>query len=466
MLGVGLLLVVGGCAYYNGLYNANRLVKAAQKADREGRPGEATALWAQAAVKAESVVTRYPRSKHRDDAGLLHGRALQASGQCARAIEPLEATVAMTPDARIKHAAQLTLGKCLLNLGRPDSAIAVLSPVVTGQDSQTVWEARLWRGRAFMALANHHRAIRDLEQSMAEGAAFPLAVAYSRVGRSDDAARVLDPQVSRPFREVVWLATLDSLAEHRPELSADLTDRLVARSRITEGERARLLLIDGKRWRRLGDDRRAEERFAAAVVAAPDSVEGREARAERLFAALRQSNDLGHAAAILDTLRDPRPQMALPPSANEAKRILERAVGTLVADSTAATEFLMFLAAEQVRDSLGALPLAARIFGEIPARYPSSVIAPKALLAAAAIDAQVSDSLLGILQARYATSPHALALRGLGGDAFRAIEDSILGLLGFFGSDGELSPGVEGVGVRERGATETKPKKPGIVPYR
>ena len=74
-LALGLL---AGCAYYNGLYNANRLVKAAEKAEREGRVGEARSFWAQAAVKAESVVARYPESKYRDDALLLRGRATVA----------------------------------------------------------------------------------------------------------------------------------------------------------------------------------------------------------------------------------------------------------------------------------------------------------------------------------------------------------------------------------------------------
>ena len=60
-----------GCAYYNGLFNANRLAADAERAERDGRSGEARSLWAQAAVKAESVATRYPGSGHRDDALLL-----------------------------------------------------------------------------------------------------------------------------------------------------------------------------------------------------------------------------------------------------------------------------------------------------------------------------------------------------------------------------------------------------------
>ncbi len=122
----------------------------------------------------------------------------------------------------------------------------------------------------------------------------------------------------------------------------------------------------------------------------------------------------------------------------------------------------MFMAAEQLRDSLRALPLAARMFREIQSRYPASPIAAKALLAAAMLDAESADSLLAVLRARYSTSPYALAVQGLGGDAFRAIEDSLLGLLRSAGDEGELGAPA----LRERGVTEPKPKKPRIVPDR
>ena len=61
-------LLLGGCAYYNGLYNAERLVRSAEKAEREGRTGEASGYWGEAAVKAETVLARFPTSKWADPA--------------------------------------------------------------------------------------------------------------------------------------------------------------------------------------------------------------------------------------------------------------------------------------------------------------------------------------------------------------------------------------------------------------
>ena len=72
--------LLGGCAYYNGLYNANRLVKEAERASRDGRIGEARSLWTRAAIKAESVAVRCPASRYRDDAWLVWGRALREAG--------------------------------------------------------------------------------------------------------------------------------------------------------------------------------------------------------------------------------------------------------------------------------------------------------------------------------------------------------------------------------------------------
>ena len=63
--------LLGGCVYYNGMYNANRLAGSARKAEREGRTYEANNLWGQVATKAESVVVRHPDSKYAEEAAVL-----------------------------------------------------------------------------------------------------------------------------------------------------------------------------------------------------------------------------------------------------------------------------------------------------------------------------------------------------------------------------------------------------------
>ena len=53
LVGISLL---GGCAYYNGMYNTNRLAKSARKAERDGRTFEATSLWGQVITRADTLL--------------------------------------------------------------------------------------------------------------------------------------------------------------------------------------------------------------------------------------------------------------------------------------------------------------------------------------------------------------------------------------------------------------------------
>ena len=72
---VGALLLTG-CVYYNGVYNAKHFAKQAEHSERLGRTSEAADRWRIAAIHAESVVTRHPRSRWADDAMLIRAKAL------------------------------------------------------------------------------------------------------------------------------------------------------------------------------------------------------------------------------------------------------------------------------------------------------------------------------------------------------------------------------------------------------
>ena len=68
--------LLGGCVYYNGMYNTKRLAGSARKAERDGRAFEANNLWGQVITRAESLVARHPDSKYVDEALVLKGVAL------------------------------------------------------------------------------------------------------------------------------------------------------------------------------------------------------------------------------------------------------------------------------------------------------------------------------------------------------------------------------------------------------
>jgi tetratricopeptide (TPR) repeat protein len=418
-----LVLTVGACAYYNGLYNANRLAKDARRAEREGRTSEARSLWSRAAVKAETVIARFPKSRYHDDALLLRGIALERLKACGQAVPSLHEAVTSSPDEKVRAEARLVAARCWLALEQPDSVIVEVTPLADNARRSGRDEALLLRGRAYVWLGRDALARGDLSASAAPGAAFPLAIALIRLGRPAEAESVLVRAAVEPYDEEQWLAVLDSVGRRDPARATALVDRLLDRPDLTSGQQRRLLLGDGERWLQAGDDTLAAQRFVRIAAAAPDSTEGGAARAHLAVGRLRRVESITELPALLDSLQ------AAARRGGVAVRIvapyvavLGRAVDALQPD---AMPLALFLAAEQLRDSLGAPQLAAEAFAEVARRAPQSVIAPKALLAQAVLEPELSDSLVAQVRTRYPTSVYTLALSGDAGDAYRVTEDSL-----------------------------------------
>jgi hypothetical protein len=418
--------VAAGCAYYNGLYNANRLMDEAETAREQGRSGEARALYAQAAVKAESVAVRYPSSKWRDDALLLWGQSLRRGGECDEAVQPLQLAVDSSPDPMLRERAALDLGACRVVIGESDAAVRVLAPLVGAGDSVVAAGAALWKGRAELARGAFAAAAEDLLQAPPDSAAFDLARAYGAADSVRAAHRVLQAQLAAPYDEDRWIPTLDFLAVRDGEAATGLTEALVARSDLTSGERARLLLADGERWEAIGQLDRAAGRYAEAAHAAPDSLEEGLAGARLALVDLKRAADPDELPELLRRVREASQ------AGGEAARIvrpaaavLQPAAQALEPPAGADDDVRLFGAAEVLRDSLAAPRLAAALFWRIPQDHPTSFVAPKALLAAAALEPERAAAALSLLTDRYAGSPYALALSGEAADAFRAAEDSL-----------------------------------------
>lgn len=416
-------LLAAGCAYYNGLYNANRLVREAERAEREGRTGEARSLWSQAAVKAESVVSRHPKSKYRDDALLLRGRALARMGSCGQATPSLAVAADSSPDAALRVEAALLLAQCRLDLRQPDSALLALGPAFADAPPAQRSSAQLMRGQALLQLDRNEDALTELSASASPSAAFPRAVALARLGRREEAGDALRAVVGEPYDEELWLPTLDTVGQGAPGAVTGLVDRLVDAPDARLGERIRLWLADGERWLGATDTSRAEARFAQVRAAAPDSVEGRAARAYLATFQTARATDWLAIPALLDSVNVAIRQGGEPVRiGGKHASVLGRTVTGLTDDSTG---LALFLSAEDIRDSLANAILAASLLGEVAGRFPESPVAPKALLALATLRPEASDSLVGVLRSRYPASPYTLVLQGQGSDAYEALEDSL-----------------------------------------
>jgi TolA-binding protein len=418
-------LLGAGCAYYNGLYNANRLVSEARKAEREGRTGEARSLWSQVVVKADTVLARYPNSGYRDDARYLKGLALSEVGGCRQAVEPLTLVADSSPDPELSNRGRLRLGRCMLELGNLDSALVHLDTLIENGSAQR--DEALWlRGRTYHLLNRNEAARADLEATRSDSAVFDLALVLVALGDSS-AGTVLDVATEWRYSEDRWLPVLDTLARQDPGAATRLTRALVNRGSLSRGQRARLLLAEGARTEST-DRVEAIALYEEARGAAGDSIEAGVARVRLALAQLRLSDDPSIVPRIVEDLERAAALGTGP--ANLAAAPLT-ALNELMVDTAGGpnADLSRYVVTERLRQATGANALAARLFFDIANDYPNSVIAPKALIAASAADEDFAPDLLGLLRRRYPDSPYTLALQGIDTGRYRVVEDSLRTIL-------------------------------------
>ncbi len=218
-----LLLLLAGCAYYNGMYNANRLARSAEKAEREGRTFDAQGLWAQAAVRAESVLARHPDSKWADDAELVRGKAFFHRNDCGSAVGPLGRAARSPNDPRVAEEASYLLGECHVRLGNPDAAGHAFGRLATSEDPARRLTAQLWQGRALRLAGRFAEALAQLEGSSDPRAIGERAVALAGLGRSDSALALADVLLDRRDSIAPWDSLLATLGRRHPEAASRLT---------------------------------------------------------------------------------------------------------------------------------------------------------------------------------------------------------------------------------------------------
>ena len=417
-----------GCAYFNGMYNANRAAREAAQSERAGRMDEARDRWRRAATHAESVTTRYPTSPWVIDALLVEGRAFLHLGDFGRAAPALAraADRARVPAQRCD--ALVMLGQADLVLGRNaearqalDSALQIAGPARQGA-------ALLYRGRALLALGLADSAVADFAASSEPHAPYDLAGAMAAARDTAGAGALYDSLAGRrPYVEADWRAALDGLAAAGAEArAADLADRLATRRDVSAGQAARLLLDDAARRLAAGDTAGGARRLAGVIAAAPDSLEARAAGAQLAEIAIETADADADLAAPRDRLR----RLALEGgTAGQDAAALLRLLGlvdTLEA-APAAPDAFWFLRAEVLRDSLRASRLAAVDFAAMVRLFPASPWTPKGVVAAIAAGHPQADALRSLLRQRYASSPYTLAAAGdsAGAAAFAALEDSL-----------------------------------------
>ncbi|MBI1967376.1 MAG: hypothetical protein HYS40_05255 [Gemmatimonadetes bacterium] len=416
------------CAYYNAMWSAERFAKQARRSEARGEESQARGFWLQAAVKAESVLTRHPRSRWADDALVLRLEALVRGGDCNLAIPYLAQArrVSLAEDLRAR--ADLAAAQCALEAGRPGEAGDLLAAPLRSADPDDRSHAAFLAGRAASARGDVAGAIDHYARS-AHPAAGPARVrALLATGRAAEALALLDSLgVQRLHEHDVMTLFADVGREASPTAASHALDRLLDRTRLPLATRWRLLLADGDRLLAARAVKPALVRYQAIAASDAEGTEGSIASVRTFFAAATQAESLAALEPVRVAARRYLSGTPRGPAAAEAQALVA------LLDQVAAPgerEAAEFQAAELARDSLRAGPLAGRLFIAFAQRRPASLFAPKAVVAALPLLPELSDSLLAVLQERYAASPYTVALRGEISPAYAAAEDSLAQDLG------------------------------------
>jgi hypothetical protein len=420
------VLTLAGCAYYNGLWSANRLASDARKYEERGMVAEARLNWGRAAAKAETVLVHHPHSRWADDALVLQGEGLARSGTCDAALAPLNRAIAIVTDDALRERASLAAAMCVVKQGSVSDAERYLAPVLESHDATRRSSAFYIAGLAAQRTGDQILADRRFAASTRPEAATARVVALAAAGRPAAAVALVDSVARQDNDESRWGEALDSVAQSNgPATAADALDRLLARGKLRAAPRARLLIADGDRLRAARVFDRALARYAAAASLVPDSTEAARARVqiERVHLARAKT------AADLDSVSAQLVDLAAGGLAVGEARALQAEIQLVRREDT--TEVKAFRDAEMARDSLAAPALGAELFLRFAATHPTSLFAPKALIAASQLRPEVLDSVDGVLRAQYAESPYTQAFHGRASPAYQAMEDSLAIALGF-----------------------------------
>lgn len=421
------LPAAAGCVYYNAMYNANRLAADARRAEREGRPSEARNFWAQAGVKADSVIARHPDSKWHDDALVLRAEAYVGSQECEGNLPRLRTARAAAQGTALRERSALALGRCLVAARQGEEALLVLADVAESRDRERRAAARLLRAGALRAAGRPEEALVALADDATPVARRERLFALAEAGRAEEARALAREYVAARDSLLPWGDFLDALGRPAPLAASAWVDELAAANLLPSEAIGRLLRQDVARLRSVDRDR-ARARLSQLTILAGGGEAGERARveyAEALLADARVLDELAQVRDSLDAIVATGGGAA--DRAGQLRRRLDL-VERLLAQATPEApggDLQRFLLAEVVRDSLAAPQLAAALFAGIRADWPGSPYAGKALLLARELDPAWAQPAAQWLAER-PDDPYVAALVGADdGTAVAQLEDSL-----------------------------------------
>jgi len=453
---VPLLLLLTGCVYYNGMYNANRFASRARKAELNGRTFEAQEFWAQAEVRADTVVARHPDSKWTDDAQLIRGEAMVQRKDCTGAISALEVASLSRDSPAVAQRAQVLLGQCRLAAGDLVGADRAFVTLMESPDTGIANPARLEHARILRIDGSFQAALNTLAGLQGIRADDERIADYAGLGDLAQAEPLISEALARQDLSVPWESAIAAIGRLDPGLASRYTSAVVALHGLPKEMRDRLLLADGTRLLATDPDSGvARLRAAGAAVPVTDaSLTARLRIAEYVIGQADTLSGLERAREELTSLSEVGGRSSI--QAIQYLNILDRVRNYADSISPGAKEgdLATFVTAEAVRDGLPAPRIAGELFATVPTWWPASPYAPKALLALAALEPMQADSIFRVLEGAYPDSPYLLLVRGDVTPAVLALEDSLQAYSGG-GVAQPLAPGAR----RPRAAPVATPQQ-------
>ena len=403
-------LLVSGCVYYNGVYNAERAAKRGDGKLRRNDDDAAREDFRVSANHAESVLVRAPRSSWYPRALYLAGRGAALAGGCEQGVTRLNALLllpAVPADERDR--ATIALAACDLRASNAVSARARLDTLLGRlAEGETRRQARLWGARA--ALAQGDLAAVDRYLGSLDAGLLPWEVVNAALGVRDYARAesvVVTRATAGDFRPEVTRTVSDLAASARFE-SAERIVRAYDNPRVREVDRARLHYVLGEQFVRAGRDTLARRALVRAeAMVGKDTVLRSEVRARLLLLDLRRADSMPVADSML--ARVDSSTWATPFARQIGEQLLLVRLLRGRDDPTGASAYL---AGEVVRDSLRTPLLAQSLFSSFARSNPASLFAPFAWYAASLLRPDSADRWVQRIRTEYPASSVATRLRG------------------------------------------------------
>ena len=273
------MVLLGGCVYFNAMYDANREYDAALQSLREQSEVTARVQFDSVIAKTGRIVEDHPGSKYADDAAILKTRAELHAELWESAVETSLRAEELAGSARSRAVAVGLRGVALQELGLASDADSLLSLGLSenvAADDEALFLFQ--RGLARQQLGLSDQATVDLEAAatsveLSPEGALSLSVALREIGeygRSAEVAARLLAEANPDPHSPVYLH-VDSLGVLAPATVDSMAADLLTAPAVPATRLAAFHLISGRARLALGSEQEALAAFDAAVDEASTS---------------------------------------------------------------------------------------------------------------------------------------------------------------------------------------------------